>query len=83
MPKITTTRKCVKCKTRKSIMEFPKYSRTCDNCLDAKNILVTGGIPQGTYNTNFGELTDDEETTIRINVMEANEKLRAKALSGN
>lgn len=45
-----------------------------------KNVLVTGGIPEGTWakSTSWQDdvLTEDEETTIRINVMEANEVLR-------
>ena len=43
---------------------------------DELNILVTGGIPLGLLNKNVGELTEDEEKQIRINVMTANEKLR-------
>lgn len=39
--------------------------------------MVTGGLPKGTLKGNVGELTEDEETTIRINVMTANETLRA------
>ncbi len=44
---------------------------------DELNILVTGGIPLGLLNKNIGELTEDEEKQIRINVMNANEKLRS------
>ena len=43
---------------------------------DCKNILVTGGIPSGTYSNNVGPFTDDEEKTIRINVLLTNEILK-------
>lgn len=44
---------------------------------DKLNILVTGGIPGGMIKGNIGELTEDEEKQIRINVMTANEKLKS------
>lgn len=47
-----------------------------ENYDNENNILTTGGIPTGTLKGNVGELTEDEEKAIRINVMMANELLR-------
>jgi len=45
---------------------------------DDKNIMVTGGLPEGTFKGNVGEPTEEEEKTIRIAVMNANELLNNK-----
>jgi len=50
---------------------------------DDLNILVTGGLPTGTIQGNVGELTENEEKIIIINIMTANEKLRAAAIEVN
>lgn len=54
-----------------------KWLCNCFDCYESrKNVLVTGGIPSGTFTPIINE--EDQEAEIRINVMKANTILRGE-----